>query len=187
MTEFLNKVVSDTDPWKMISDSEENILRDLDTYTLDPIFELYGNFINPAPEWLEPSVAAKYAGCAVIFGNFITYSHAFRVVTDDAALIERIAAAVEKNKARPEYHAAFAKVVEKLQPLTKENAKVGCYYAFCGSWLKLTRVYRITDDESNQNRLCYLDRFEGITRDGQTIGGALPGSDTVATTENWKI
>ena len=187
MTEYLNKVVSDTEPWKMVPDSEENILRDLAEHTLDPVFEFYGNFVNPAPEWLDDDVAAKYAGCTTIFGNFLTYSHAFRVVTDDAALIERITTAVEKNKTRPEYQAAFAKRISELPTLTKENAKEGKYYATCGSWLKLTRVYRITEAEANQNALYYLDRFEGITRDGETISAALPGSDSLATTENWKI
>ena len=187
MTEYLNKVVSDTEPWKMIPDSEENILRDLETYTLDPVFELYGNFVNPAPEWLNEKAAAKYAGCASIFGNFLGWSHAFRLVTDDEALISRITAAVEKNKARPEYQAAFDKMVQRLPALTLENAKVGNYYAFAGSWFKLTRVYRIPTDEANEKALLYLDRFEGITRDGETVSGALPGSDTLANTENWKL
>lgn len=187
MTEYLNQVASITEPWKMVPDTEENILRDLETYTLDPVFEMYGNFVNPAPVWLDEAQAMKYAGCTSIFGNFLNYSHAFRLVTDDEALIARIAAAVEKNKARPEYKAALEKEVAKLPTLTKENAKPGRYYAHAGGWMKLTRVYRISDTEANENALYYLERFEGITRDGQTIGGALPGGDTMATTENWNL
>jgi hypothetical protein len=187
MTEFLNKVVSDTEPWKMIPDSEENILRDLENYTLDPVFEMYGNFIDPDPEWLDDEVAAKYAGCTSIFGNFLDYSHAFRMVTDDEALIARITASVVKNKRRPEYQTALEKMVDRLPTLTMENAKVGNYYAMGGIWMRLTNVYRITEDQANENALLYRNRFEGITRDGETISAALPGSDTVATTQNWKI
>lgn len=187
MTEYLNKVVSDTQPWKIIPDSEENILRDLEAYTLDPVFEMYGNFVNTAPEWLDAINATRYAGCAMIFGNFLTYSHAFRVVTDDAALIARITAAVEKNKARPEYQAAREKMIARLPKLTLENAKVGNYYAFAGHWIKLTCVYRIPADEANEKALLYLDRFDGITCDGEPISAALPGSDMLPTTENWKL
>lgn len=187
MTIYLNKVVSEAEPWKLVPDTEENILRDLEEHTLDPIFELYGNFVNPAPKWLEPSVAAKYAGCTSIFGNFLHYSHAFRLVTDDEALISRIAEAVEKNKARPEYQAAREKMIAELPVLTLKNAEVGEYYAFAGSWIKLTRVYRITKEEANEKVLLYLDRFDGITADGELVSGALPGSDTLATTENWKL
>lgn len=106
MTEYLNKVTSTSEPWKMIPDSAENIIKDLAQYTLDPIFEKYGNFVNRSPEWLSEDAAEKYKGCSLIFGNFLNYSHAFRVVTDDDALIERLSAAIEANKCRPEYEAA---------------------------------------------------------------------------------
>lgn len=187
MIEILNKVVSPEWPWTMVPDTVENILQDIENHTLDPVFELYGNFVNEESEWMDEDVAAKYAGCTAVFGNFLTYSHAFRLVTDDADIIARIAAAVEKNKARREYQAAFADMVAQLPLLTKENARAGKYYAFGGGWMKLTRVYRITEDEANEKSLNCMDRFEGVTRDGQTIGGALPGSDILATTENWKL
>ena len=103
MTEYLNTVTNPAAPWSFIDDTEENILQDLAAHTLDPIFELYGDFVNPSPEWLSTENAAKYAGCTMISGNFRAYTHAFRLVTDDAALIARISAAVQRNKARPEY------------------------------------------------------------------------------------
>ena len=62
MTEYQNTVTNPDAPWSSIPDSEENILRDLECYTLDPVFELYGNFVNPSPEWLSEDVSAKYAG-----------------------------------------------------------------------------------------------------------------------------
>ena len=53
MTEYQNTVTNPAAPWSFIPDTEENILRDLECYTLDPIFELYGNFVNPSPVWLS--------------------------------------------------------------------------------------------------------------------------------------
>jgi hypothetical protein len=106
MTEYQNKVTNPDAPWSFMADTEENILHDLEQYTLDPIFELYGNFINPAPEWQSAEVSEKYAGCTSIFGNFLSHSHAFRLVTDDPGLISHLSAAVERNKATPEYQAA---------------------------------------------------------------------------------
>lgn len=106
MTEYLNTVINPDAPWSFIPDTAENILRDLESFTLDPVFELYGNFINPAPVWMSEVVAERYAGCTSIFGNFLTLSHAFRLVTDDPVLISRLSAAVERNKATKEYQAA---------------------------------------------------------------------------------
>lgn len=187
MTEYQNTVINPAAPWSFIPDTEENILHDLGQYALDPIFELYGDFVNPAPEWLDPKAAAKYAGCASIFGNFLTHSHAFRLVTDDAGLISRISAAVKRNKARPEYQAAYKKMISKLPILTKQNAKPGEHYAFASGWVRVTRVYRLAEQEANEKCLLYLDRFDGVTRDGPAIGAVLPGSDMIPTAKNWRI
>lgn len=42
MTEYLNHVTNPAAPWSFISDTEENILHDLECYTLDPVFEFTG-------------------------------------------------------------------------------------------------------------------------------------------------
>lgn len=187
MTEYQNKVTNPAAPWSFIDDTEENILHDLERYTLDPVFELYGNFINPAPEWLSEEVAAKYAGCTSISGNFLTLSHAFRLVTDDPGLISRLSAAVMQNKATPEYQAARQKMLSKLPALTKKSAAVGHAYAWPGGWVKLTRIYRLTEQEANDNALLYLDRWEGIDHNGMTHGAAFSDGDQLPTTENWNI
>lgn len=187
MTEYLNEVMNPSAPWTCIPDTEENILHDLECYTLDPIGEFYGDFINPSPIWKDSELAIHYAGCTFISGNFWNYSHAFRLVTDDVDLIARISAAVEKNKNSPEYQAALQERVSELPRLTKENAHIGDFYAFAGGYFKLTRIYRLTEQEANEKALYYLERFEGLTRDGYTIGGAIPGSDTLTTTKGWKL
>lgn len=64
---------------------------------------------------------------------------------------------------------------------------MGRCYAFAGSWFRLTRVYRLTEQEANEKALLYLDHFEGATRHGETIGGAIPGGDTLQSTKGWEI
>lgn len=63
----------------------------LEEYTLDRTFEMYGNFIEMRD------------GKAHLFGNFFDYSHVFRLETDDQDLIDRLASAIEANKAKPTY------------------------------------------------------------------------------------
>ncbi len=109
-TYYMNSVLDPECPWRSIPDTEENILRDLERYTLDPIFERYGDFVNRHPQWLR-EYAEKYAGLTSISGNFLTHSHAFRVYTDDEALISRIEAAVLRNKATPAYQQARAQLL----------------------------------------------------------------------------
>lgn len=113
LTEYLNTVTDPRRPWASIPDSEENIIRHLEQYTLDPVFEDCGNFVNPNPEWLYPEAAKKYEGCTSIFGNFLTFSHAFRLVTNDPGLIQRITEAINRNKATPEYQTAKARMIEQ--------------------------------------------------------------------------
>ena len=187
MTEYLNTVTNPAAPWSFIDDTEENILQDLDAYTLDPTFELYGDFVNPSPEWLSTENAEKYAGCTMIFGNFYGYSHAFRLVTDDAALIARISAAVQRNKARPEYQQARREMIDALPALTFKHATVGHYYRFCDGWLRLTKIIHLTEEECNRDSLLYMDRFEGIDWNGHTQGGAFHDGREMPTSSNWAI
>ena len=135
MTEYLNTVTNPAAPWSSISDTEENILHDLARYALDPMFELYGNFINPTPE----------------------------------------------------YQAARQKMLAKLPALTKQSAHVGRAYAWPGGWLRLTRVYRLTEQEANDNALLYLDRWEGSDHNGMIHGAAFHDGDQLPTTANWKL
>lgn len=187
MTEYLNSVINPDAPWCFIPDTAENILHDLENYTLDPVFELYGNFINPKPEWKSEVVAERYAGCTSIFGNFLTLSHAFRLVTDDTILISRFSAAIKRNKATAEYQAAREKMLATLPVLTKKNAIVGEVYAFPGGWVKLTRIYRLAEQDANENALLYLDRWNGIDHNGMAQGAAFHDGDKLPTTKNWKL
>lgn len=114
MIEYLNDVTDPERPWAFIPDTEGNILDHLARYTLDPTFEGYGDFVNRSPGWTNETAAKKYKGCALISGNFLTFSHAFRLVTDDEGLISRISEAINRNKATPEYQAARGKKIKEL-------------------------------------------------------------------------
>lgn len=113
ITEYQNKVTDPERPWMLIPDTEENILADLAHHTLDPVFERYGNFANPNPVWTDPRYAEKYKGCTSFFGNFVDYSHAFRLVTNDPGLIERLTQAITQNKATKAYQDAKIRMIER--------------------------------------------------------------------------
>ena len=106
MTEILSRWRNPETPWTEEPDTVDRMLRDIGRETLDPIFEDYGNFVDRHPEWIGAANAERYAGCTAIGGNFIGYAAAFRLITDDEALIRRFEEAVAKNKATPEYRAA---------------------------------------------------------------------------------
>ena len=195
MTEYLNKVSSKEKSWMDVGDTEENIISDLREHALDPIFELYGGFVNRCPEWLNSETADKYIGCTVISGTFLTLSHAFRLVTDDEALIGRLAAAIRENQQREDYKAARKKALAKVPVLTDiskaADIKPGKYmfkgFREDGEIIKITRVYRITEEEANEQSLLYLDHWEGRNSEGILIGGAFRDGDKLQTTSGWAI
>lgn len=187
MTEYRNKVTNPDAPWLDVDDTEENILRDLERYTLDPVFERYGDFVNRAPEWLDEEHAAKYAGCSVISGNFLGYTHAFYVVTDDEDLISRFSGAVLRNKASQEYQEARARMIAKLPVLTLANASIGQHYAFAGGWFTLTKVIHLTEEEANRDSLLYLDHWRGVDWQGRTVGAAFTDGRKLSSTSGWKV
>lgn len=59
MTIYKNQVINPEKPWSFMDDTKENILKDLAEYTLDPVFEEYGNFVY-APTWSDEESAEKY-------------------------------------------------------------------------------------------------------------------------------
>ena len=112
MTIYQNKVINPEKPWSFMEDTKENILKDLAEYTLDPVFEEYGNFVY-MPTWEDEQATEKYKGLTAISGNFLTYSHAFRLLTDDAELIEELTKAIRKNQETEEYKQAKVRLMER--------------------------------------------------------------------------
>lgn len=122
MTIYQNRVINPERPWSFMDDTKENILEDLEQYTLDPVFEKYGNFVYQ-PTWDEKENEEKYKGMTVIFGNFLEVSHAFRVLTDDEKLITELEESIRKNQESEKYKEAkerIQKINAELKPYGKE-------------------------------------------------------------------
>lgn len=70
----------------------EALFSALETATLDPRFEAFGNFV-------EPLAGGRWR----FFGNFHDLSHVFRLTVPDGPLAERLTAAIRENQSRPAY------------------------------------------------------------------------------------
>lgn len=112
MTIYQNQVINPEKPWSFMDDTKENILKDLAEYTLDPTFEDYGNFVY-IPTWCDKELAEKYKGLTAINGNFLTFSHAFRLLTNDVKLIRELTEAIRKNQETEEYKQAKIRLMER--------------------------------------------------------------------------
>lgn len=95
-----------------------DLIEVLGKYTLDPIFEEYGNFINYNPVWTKKDLKEKYNNCVVISGNFLTYSHVFYIITDNKELINKLKKIIDNNKNTQNYINAKKKMIEQEKQRT---------------------------------------------------------------------
>ncbi len=116
MIVYKNNVTHPTKAWLFVEDTKENILNDLENYTLDPRFENYGNFVfNPTfkNEQQKQNWINEYnENCICIFGNFFDYSHAFYVITDEQNFINELKTAIRKNQNTEKYKNAKLELLE---------------------------------------------------------------------------
>lgn len=89
--------------------SLEGLFHMLDEHPLNRIFEEYGDYLEP-PVYADWSRVMDWAtdgsdGEFMFSGNFATYSCTFSLTTNDPDLLARIRAAVEANRARPDFQA----------------------------------------------------------------------------------
>ncbi len=92
----------------------------LAVHTLDPSFELHGNFVGPchgaAPagydhsaqpprlQWLDTGpLYPEHPQALQFWGNFLDVSHVFCVHTDDPETVKALSAAIRANQATPAY------------------------------------------------------------------------------------
>lgn len=115
-------------PWTPKRDPLRELFRALETYTLDPTFEAYGDFISETvPEIAHILNEEKSAGLDTrrtvhVWGNFYDFSCVFSVYTDDDALIAKITAAVRANKDTDAYRAArIERRKQKAEKLKREQ------------------------------------------------------------------
>jgi hypothetical protein len=75
----------------------------IEEHPLDRTFERFGNFVQTDAVDVRGKPLDGIACAVSFFGNFFTYSHVFRITTDDADLVERLTAAIRANQLRPDY------------------------------------------------------------------------------------
>lgn len=102
-------------------DSIETLCDVLTKWSLDPVFEKYGNFIQTNPEWVNPIYTEKYKGCTYFTGNFKTLSHVFRIVTDEPEVIKILTKLIHDNQHTEEYQNYKREMI--LQDQRKEQAE----------------------------------------------------------------
>ena len=78
----------------------ETLFARLQTNTLDPRFEQYGNFVFVLP------------GLTRFWGNFYDYSHCFSVESDEPLIVDGLIKAIRKNQQTEAYKAAKDEIVE---------------------------------------------------------------------------
>lgn len=91
----------------------EDLIEVLKNYTLDPMFEKYGNFINYNPQWIITEAKDKYKNCVKIFGNFQNISHGFNIITDDKNIINSLEIVIKNNIQSKEYQEARKNYIQK--------------------------------------------------------------------------
>lgn len=86
----------------------------LESSTLDPTFEDYGDFVESG----DPAIPV---GSTRFFGNFYDLSYVFNMDTDDVGLIARLTAAIRENQ-KSQAYAEARKGVDAWASFCKANA-----------------------------------------------------------------
>lgn len=81
----------------------ETLFARLQTNTLDPTFERYGNFVFVSP------------GLTKFWGNFYDYSHCFSVESDEPLIVEALIKAIRTNQQTEAYKTAKAEILDRVQ------------------------------------------------------------------------
>lgn len=91
------------------ADGIDRLIDLLEREPLNPKFEHYGFFLEPIR---QPCEWSKLSGDGVFFaGNFLNYSHAFAIESDEPDVIDRIASAIAKNVKSDAYRLARTEVL----------------------------------------------------------------------------
>ena len=98
-------------------DSIERLLEVLEDHPLDPRFERLGGFIRPTGEKLSSCISIGYD----FFGNFLTVSHVFHIVTNDAGTIDKLVAAIQGNQQKLAYRLVKARLEHDRRELELER------------------------------------------------------------------
>lgn len=110
-------VVSNGSKWAGQAPDPISMLEErLATEPLDPRWEHYGQFVAQAT--VEQAKHYRVRRGTVFFGNFLLLSATFQVITNDAALVERLKALIAANMQRADYVAARTVVLAACNCVT---------------------------------------------------------------------
>ncbi len=98
------------------------LLEMLASYTLDPRFEEYGNFIDERAISCRDEQPLYPVGYVKFWGYFFTISHGFEVITNDPQVVAEITAAIRANQAAPAY--ADAKKAKTVYERQRKSAAI---------------------------------------------------------------
>lgn len=102
----------------------EDFISKLQKYVLDPTFENYGNFIYKNPKFPKsPELTEHYKGWFNLFGNFLDYSNAFSIYTNDEKLANRLRRLIRKNQKTEAYIKAKNEILERDKKLDEARIK----------------------------------------------------------------
>jgi hypothetical protein len=99
-------------------DPIEKLYEVLQTHTLNPVFEKYGDFCFWAPDSPDQPAMIRF------WGNFYALSHVFAIDTNEPAVIERLTTLISNNKSTPAYQEAKRELREhELQEERKNEQR----------------------------------------------------------------
>ena len=78
-----------------------------------------------------------------------------------------------KNGCEYEYRLDYDAIEKSLPILSLENAKLGAFYQFAGSWIRLKRIYKIPKKYPQENDLLYRNRVTVIDQNDREHDFAL--------------
>lgn len=128
-------------------DTIEDLLNVLENHPLDPMFEEYGNFISEYKPLKITDENKHLLGCVSFFGNFLTLSHVFNIVTNDEEVINKLATAIRNNQQRRGYKEA------KIQYLAQKKLDEIAKQKFQNNEISLKELYEYKNINSEHGKM----------------------------------
>lgn len=123
---MITSVISMGSKWGGESpDTIQDLLNMLAAHPLNPLFEDYGNFVNPSPEWINKANPPypDESNVHVISGNFMEWSYVFNIHTNDPAVIESLTLAIRANQQRTDYQNWKVELKRRAVEYTKQQER----------------------------------------------------------------
>jgi hypothetical protein len=119
MSSYTTVIESNGSKWAgQAPDHIEKLYEVLQSYTLNPVFEKYGDFWFWAPSGDHQPAMLRF------WGNFFELSHVFSIDTNDPCVIEQLTTLIINNKCTPAYQEARRQVREDDERKAREEQRL---------------------------------------------------------------